>query len=477
MGACESCDCSDIVKLRKEDIENETMPIVYRRTFLTKKSAAIVVATFGVFIRLIALMSYEPYVESDFGGYQQTAQFLLSGNALHYDGVRPPGYPLLLLVCGMDFHIIWIVQCVLGVAVALMLFDIASLMTHRHTMPLILGLSYSVSINMLFFEATIMSEAWSTFIIVLLMWVAIRISRDPNKGSIAKFAFAGLLAGFAALTRPLFLFLTPLLFLYFLWRLAGGQGGSSLKMKAIVSFALPALILIVGWSVVNSITVDYFGVTTLTGFNLTNHSGGFMELAPEEYASVRDIYLDHRKREIEQNGTHSMTIWRAIPEMKAKTGLSYSDLSSKMTKLSIRLFAEHPLLYLASVSKAWVNFWKVTVYWIPEEVKYMDLRKVIAIVWQPERYILLLANILFLAGSARQAYCLVYRKAAAQPEVLLMGSVVLIASILQALMEYGENARYSIPFQPLVMLMVFTMLSGMLTLDRTKSGENVIGRR
>jgi len=451
--------------------------MAFWKEFLTKRNAAIVVATFGVFIRLITLLSYEPYVESDIDGYQQTAQFLHSGNALHYDGIRPPGYPLLLLLCGMDFHIIWIVQCVLGVAVALMLFDIASLMTQRRIIPLIVGLSYSVSLNMLFFEATIVSEAFSTFIIVLLMWVAIKISRDPNKAGIAKFALAGLLSGFAALTRPLFLFLTPLLFLYFLWQLAGEQRRSSFRKLALLSFALPAMALIVGWSVVNRITVNYFGVTTLTGFNLTNHSGGFMELAPEEYASVRDIYLDYRKRNIELDGTHSMTIWRAIPEMEAKTGLSYGDLSSKMTKLSIGLFAEHPLLYLASVSEAWIKFWKVTIHWIPEKLKYMNLVKVIAIVWQPERYILLLTNFLFLTASARQAYRLVSRKAAARPEVLLMGSVVLIASIIQALMEYGENARYSIPFQPLVMLMVFTMVSGMLALDRTKSGENVIQRR
>ena len=447
------------------------MPTVIREKFLTKKSAAIVVAAFAVFIRLIGLLSYEPYVESDFSGFQQTAEFLLSGNALHYEGVRPPGYPLLLLLCGMDFHIIWIVQCVLGVAVALMLFDIASLMTHRLTIPLIVGLSYSVSLNMLFFEATIMSEAFSTFIIVLLMWVAVRISRDANKAGIAKFAFAGFLAGFAALTRPLFLFLTPLLFVYFFWQLAGEQRRSSFRKLALLSFALPAMVLIVGWSVVNRITVNYFGVTTLTGFNLSNHSGGFMELAPDEYASVRDIYLDHRKRNIELDGNHTMTIWRAIPEMEAKTGLSYGDLSSRMTKLSMRLFAEHPLLYLASVSKAWLIFWKVTIYWIPEKIKYMHMANVIAIVWQPERYILLLANFLFLTASARQAYLLVFRKATAEPAVLLIGSVVLVASILQALMEYGENARYAIPFEPLVMLMVVTMLSGMRTFDQTKSGE------
>ena len=437
---------------------------------LERKGTAILVAAFGVFIRLIILLSYEPYIEPDFSGFHRTANFLLSWNVLQYDGARPPGYPLLLLLCGMDIHMIWIVQSALGVAVALMLFDITSLVTSGFTIPLIVGLSYSLSINMLFFEATIISEAFSTFIIVLLMWVTIRISRDHSKAGYVKFAVAGFLAGFAALTRPLFLFLTPLLLVFFVWQVAGEQLRSSFKRKAILTFALPAVILIVGWSVVNKVSVNYFGVTTLTGFNLSNHSGGFMEFAPEEYASIRNIYLDHRKGNIEKTGTHSMTIWRAIPDMEVETGLSYAELSNRMAKLSIRLFAEHPVLYLTSVGKAWVNFWKVPMYWIPERVKYVDLRRIITIVWQSERYILVLANIIFLAASVRQAYLLVYRKVVAQRQALLMTSVVLIGSFSQAFMEYGENARYSIPFQPLVLLMVITMLSGRLRFYRTRSG-------
>ena len=52
-----------------------------------------------------------------------------------------------------------------------------------------------------------------------------------------------------------------------------------------------------------------------------------------------------------------MTIWYAESEIKRKTGLSTAELSKQLTRMSLEMFAEHPLLYLESVARSWVRFW------------------------------------------------------------------------------------------------------------------------
>jgi hypothetical protein len=46
---------------------------------------------------------------------------------------------------------------------------------------------------------------------------------------------------------------------------------------------------------------------------------------------------------------------------------------------------------------------------------------------------------------------------------LLFILIVLLASILQAFLEYGENSRYAIPFQPLIFLEVIIWLYYLFT--------------
>jgi hypothetical protein len=300
------------------------------------------------------------------------------------------------------------------------------------------------------FEAALVTETLSTFLMVASIWLSVRMSLGPAKRRGIYYVFVGTLTGLAALTKPLLLMLFPVFLLFFLIDLFKNRVSVSAKSAYLTAFVTPSAVILLGWCSFNKITLDYFGLTTLTGYNLSQHSGAFMELAPEKYSEIRDIYLKYRDANIQKSGTHSMTIWRAIPEMQAKTGLSYSDLSKEMERLSMRLFVGHPVLYLKGVLEAWLRFWKAPIVWLPEKVRSMGLRTFLEDVWQVERYGLVALKIIFLF-SAGYLVVSVVRRRTLDFLTTFMVFIVLVGSIVQALTEFGDNARYSFPFQPLML--------------------------
>jgi hypothetical protein len=67
------------------------------------------------------------------------------------------------------------------------------------------------------------------------------------------------------------------------------------------------------------VEAGYFGLTAPGGYSLTNHSGVFMELAPDRYAPIRDLYLHYRTT----LDNHTGTIWKAYPDIFESTAYSY----------------------------------------------------------------------------------------------------------------------------------------------------------
>lgn len=330
-----------------------------------------------------------------------------------------------------------------------MLFRMGLYQTKSDFLSLLIGLSYSLSINQLFFEANILTETLSTFFIVLFLWLFIRMCHS-NKSKILYHTSIAIVTSLAGLTRPSSLFLIPLYLLFFVSQRSG------VTIKYLLSFMVPAAMIVFGWCFFNKVTVDYFGPTTLIGYHLTQHSGAFIELASdEEYSAIRDVYLKFRQRQIATTGTHSMTIWSAWPEMQKVTGLSYSELSRNLTRMSIKLFIRHPVLYLKSVSRAWVEFWKEPNYWKLDKVKSTYMRKLLDMTWWIQRRLLVGIELMFLFIALWEIYSVFILKHTGSKFNLLIISIVILASLFVALAGFAENARYAIPFQPLILYIVF----------------------
>jgi hypothetical protein len=400
----------------------------------------------SVVARLVVMMNFRARASFDTPGFIVTAQAIASGDFSHYDGKRTPVYPLLLLLAGMDWDRVRAMQSLLGIAITSMVFAITWYRTRRPAIAFIAGLLSSIAISELLYEQIIYSETLCTFWLVLSMLAYARIElAESERGW--DLALLGIAAALAGMTRPMFLYLGPLLFCLIAMR------RRQIRDPRMALVLAPTLLLALGWSALNKHTVNYFGVTTTTGYNLSNHSGAFMELAPPRYQQLADIYLRYRAWQIQQIGSQTMTIWYAENEIKRKTGLTTAALSKQLTRMSLEMFAEHPVLYLESVAHAWMRFWGFGFYhfvgFYEDELGSRMAYAAVLILGSVQ----LAINAMFLIIAA-YSIAQWWRGRVGFDFELGVIAIVLTGSIVQAFLEYGENVRYLAPLVPVTIYIV-----------------------
>jgi hypothetical protein len=418
-------------------------------------------AVLALLARIFFFFVYQPVLTSDSNGYRRAGQVLVSLDLAHNLGARAPVYPLFMAANGFDDRAIWISQMAVGFAVSLFLFLFTWRMTRNGAVAFAVSALHSLNLAQLSFEATIITETVSTFLFLLTLGLGALIIAGGRRLTLLS-GLLGLAAGLLTLARPNFLYLVPLLAVYVWWQ---SRGNKALVRGGIVTaFVLPALGLILGWSAVNYWSTGYFGPTTMTGYYILNHTGAFIEYAPDQYATIRDIYLAHRAEQIAAEGSQTMTIWRSYFDLRAATGLSEAELSKVLTEMSVGLILRHPVLYLQSVANSWAVFWKVSNFWEVSQFRYPLLVPALETIWTAERLAVALANFLFLLlGLWWIALWLRRRLPADQVHLLLIWVIVLCGSVFQALLERGDNARYAVPFEPII---VYAVIVGILALVR-----------
>jgi hypothetical protein len=263
------------------------------------------------------------------------------------------------------------------------------------------------------------------------------------------------------LTRALFIFL-PFLAAFVLlvfWRVR-----PRLRWAAALATLLAGLACLAVWLSFMHTVHHMWSLSTVDGYHLMNHTGMFFEYVPDQYAALRDTFIKYRDIQIAQTGSAGNAIWDAIPEMEKVSGLSFFDLSHLLEKLSIQLILQHPGLYLHNVVLGWIAFWKVPFHWaVPAAEGRLAslLQRGVILAWRGAAG---LFNLAFVAGSA----LLVWKKARRFLKLdafwwCLLGTVWL-TSVVQTLLEYGDNPRYSVPVQSLILLAV--LWAGLLVLPR-----------
>ena len=416
-----------------------------------------------VLVRLPLWIWYVPVTTPDSGTYLSMARVLESWKFAGYVGARPPIYSMLLVLFGESPTLIWAMQSALGILTVFLTFDLAFRCGARPSTAFLAGLAVTLSVNLLLFEAGLLTEAVSTFALTLAFWLLARGAAEALRyKALRVFLACGSVCGVCALTKPflqLTALLVPLLAAYLTWSATKSFRRSGAAFAAV---SVPALALILGWCVFNKVHLDYFGVSTLAGYSLTQHAGAVMEYAPVDYAPIRDIYLKYREARVVLTGTHSMTIWDAYPEMMQRTGLGFVALSKELGRLSMSLLLSHPGSYAETAIDAWVRFWKapLTPAFLVVEEAPKTLLGILDAIWHIERYLLVASKGLFLVLLSIALVKLAWKR---QPENLMglaVGATIVAASVLQALTEYGENARYSLPFQPLIFAAIAMLLPG-----------------
>ncbi len=427
----------------------------------------------AILVRLTIWAVYPLAQGNDTPTYLHLASSLKNNNGFErYNGTRTPGYPIFLMLAGTP-ESVYVLQLCLGLLTTLMVFYIAWRISRRAWFAGLMGLTHTLNLGQVFFEATLLSEALATFFLFFILagliflfnkqddWIhsANQASPGPAQSwsqpvtNLLLISFVlGLAAAALALTRPLFAFI-PFLGAFFLFVF---QRNLPIKIRlgTALLISLPALLTLLLW--VNFVYSQFniLGLDSIGGYHLVNHTSSFFELAPDEYAAIRTTFLQFRADHIARTGSPVNTIWDAIPTLMTQTRLNYFSLGRVMGQISSRLIREHPWLYLKNLALGWGWFWKVGVFWLPETILNPAIRSLANILMLVERAGLFGLNLIFLLGS----FAMFWPKFRSWSKPVLFSwfalSAIWITSILQTLAEHGDNPRFLAPLQTLVVLVV-----------------------
>ena len=415
------------------------------------KRAALWFTVACVLARLASLRFGHVTVPLDAWSFREVAASFHPGGLGAYNGSRPPMFPLLLLATGGSESALWLVQSLIGLGVALALFQVVARQTRSPVAAVLAGSSAGLGFYALAVEAQVMSECLLAGVLAASLVVAHRLVTTPSRARM--FALLGGLAGVAVLTRPMFVFL-PVVYAVALRRAA---------WRNVAALVATSGGLVLAWSTFNWATVGYFGPTTLLGFNLTNHCGAGMEHARPEFAAIRDVYLKYRALRMELYADHMQTIWDAIPEMMRVTGLPYAALSKRCLAMSLGLIADEPGRYAASVVRALGRFMLAPNYramtWLP------PTGPLLARMWDAQEAVFIAVKVAFVL------VCPLALRKDAPRFARLVVAVLLAGAILQAFLELGENDRYSVPLEPWAACSVVLLAHAWLVRRRARAVE------
>ena len=411
---------------------------------------AALVGSVALLLRLGIWLSYGPAVYGDTPSYMRLATALREVGLSGYDATRVPGYPAFLALLGNDPQLIWAFQLILGLAITMLVFVFAWLSTGSPGFGAVVGLLYSFIPGPVLFESNLLSETLTTFFLILSLVLLLGVDRSRSKKSAYAFGVAmGVSASITGLVRPLF-FVLPVWLLLFVWF---GPKGKDLRLTA--SYAVAPLLILGAWLAWVYSTYGMLAPTTMGGYHLVQHTGEYFESLPDDVAEIRDTYLEYRDAQIAERGTQTNAIWDAIPEMSEASGLSFFALSAELQRLSVQLILQHPDRYLANVAQGWIDFWKAPVYWDRSLLQPVPIGGMLAVWISMGRLVTWVANAAFLVGSALVVF---WPRARARlgldRYVLVTGGLVWIASIVQTLVDHGDNPRFLIPLQTLVFYVV-----------------------
>ncbi len=439
---------------------------------------------FGALIRLILFFEYPPFSDfADTEAFIVLARQIASLDLSQYDGGssggRTPIYPLLILLGGMNAHGVFFLQALLGIVASVLLFLTALSFKRNYTLAILVGLAPTVFLNQLFMEACVMSEHIAGVLAVASLYVGVTILM--RGGGTGRTVVLGLLVAATVLARPGYIALVPV------YAVAAFLQAQQARFARTGIYLAAACLPIAGWMAIMAATVGIFTISPRTGVHLMNHSGAFIEYADPRYATIRDVYLHHRSLKkdrgknvvtvldyletVSWSGGNINVIFEAADDLKAATGLSAVELSRELQKLSLDLFWRYPDLYAKSVFKAWLSYWTATIVWEPDALR-SPLASALVAVWRVERPLIWLANLTLLLAVTglllRVAASAVRGRFSAIVEdrrllaLLLVGGSVFWFAIFQALVEYGENGRYSIPTQQMVVAFVAFYVSWLI---------------
>ena len=347
----------------------------------------------------------------------------------------------------------------------------------------------AISVNIVEFEIILLSESLSLFYVLsciaLLIWIIKKNQWEPNPLLILSF-----LIGMALYTRPNNGILFPLAVVsYFLF-----QGDSVFNLFAsfkrqefllgLACLCAPFLILVCSWCLINKNNNGFFTLSTLSGFLTTTTVGNFIELAPNQFAALRDPYVQKREQNYREYGPNNFgeTIWKARDEYMKNSGeitgwdntvqLSpqrrFALLSQKVAEMTSSLILHHPILYAKNIFHGLIRYWEPG-YFSPSTsscinerapgtkdgpvIKSGRIHQMILRLWEIEKPIAKGLNWLFLLSVPIIFLMMIFRGSQTATLLMIPICATLLNSLASAAFAYVDQ-RNGEPYLPLVYLTV-----------------------
>lgn len=426
----------------------------------------------GIATRIAFWFVAQPHETADTGTYFELAEELLRGDFTFYEGRRTIGYPVLLILAGLYPYAVWGLQMALGMMISMILFYLGLALTGSVALGFVSGMTYNLNLGLLFFEANLIPETQTTFLVVAtfaLLVLACARSRGGRTNLLL--LLSGICAGSAVMARPQFIFLPGILSVLIGHQLLIRQ---KLNWRSVwpkmCLVGGPGMFMIIATASFNYVQFRQFTLSTQTGVGLMEHAIAFVELAPDRHSRLRDVLAKHRDAHLAKTGRHTAT-WNAVPELKQVTGFSsLVQLDRELLVLSKELILLYPKRYLALVADAWLSFWAVPNPKGIDSLRPLKVSEWLTRVWHVEQPLLRAFNAIFLILAAAASISKRFRERTHWGFFCTTMSVTVIASsLLQAFVIGVDNARYGVTTQPLIALLVITVVHKLWNLETVRN--------
>lgn len=431
------------------------------------KTKLIIYLAFISIMRLMIFFLSSPLISPDIESYVELATNISNLDFKGFNGLRTPGYPLIIVLSGFNLKITVLIQLVFGIAISYLIADIVYKYTKREYLSLVASSIYSVFVPFLFFEISILSETTAAFFVLLSFVTFIKLVNN-NSMYLSRSFLISCFTLLALLTRPIYMLMVPLYFINLIFVFKANNLKLGQTLRYMVVFIVPILIVVAGWSYINIKYNGIFSLATGRGFATMEMAGDYIEIASNDYPYniIKEVYIRERDNNIRYGVSHIDTIWGITYELQAKTGLSYNELSEEVRKMCTEVMLKKPEIYIKSVISSEINFWKTFGILFSDNQNTNSFIKNINIV---QRVILILIEILFLIAP------IVYKIKkinTIKREIVYIFSFVYILivgiSVAIAVIECSEG-RFAMPTFPLLIIATIILYNCILRKNEIES--------
>lgn len=307
----------------------------------------------GVLVRVIlwvAWLDWSPIVNDDARDYQGLAARLLTSGAYSSESgvlisLRPPLYPMLVAATyqfvGMNNdHAVQVVQSVIGLLTALLVYRIGSLTYSQRVGLWAAGLTCFYP-SLLAYANLMLSETLFTFLSVAF---AALLCEALHRHSLLILIGAGLVMGLAALTRSIMLPFLPICMLIVAF---GWLGGITKRVTAAALLAAAFAVIITPWTIRNTRVQETFTVIDVMGGR--NLMMGNYEHTPMErsWATISDVAPEHQWHRL---------LHHKYPSDSPRT---QGQIDKLAMRYAIDFILANPWLTLKRDAVKFFNFWQL----------------------------------------------------------------------------------------------------------------------